>query len=150
MTTNVACPNCATGNRIGAGDPKSAKCGRCGAKLFSGAPVAMDDSEFDAHLKRSSVPVLVDVWAPWCGPCRMMSPHFAEAARLFEPHVRFLKLNADENQAPARLGVRGIPALILFHNGREVARQAGLMTAEQLAQWLRQHLKTITPLETLP
>lgn len=148
MTRQAVCPACSTGNRIGDGDPGAAKCGRCGVKLFAGAPVEVDDAAFDAHLKLSSMPVLVDVWAPWCGACRMMAPHFAEAARRFEPHVRFLKLNADENQAPARLGVRGIPALILFHNGREVARQAGLMTAEQLALWLSQSLKTITPLET--
>lgn len=150
MSRQAACPACATGNRMDGGDPRTAKCGRCGAKLFAGAPVEADDASFEAHVKLSTIPVLVDVWAPWCGPCRMMAPHFADAARQFEPNVRFLKLNADENQAPARLGVRGIPALILFHNGREIARQAGVMTGEQLSRWLTKSLKTITPLETSP
>ena len=149
MIRQAACPACATGNRIGAGDARAAKCGRCGAKLFTGAPVDVDDGRLEAHLNLSTMPVLVDVWAPWCGPCRAMAPHFADAARQFEPNARFLKLNADDNQAPARLGVRGIPALILFHNGREIARQAGLMTAEQLSRWLTQSLKAHTPLETL-
>ena len=95
--TQVACPACGTGNRIGDRDPHAAKCGRCGAKLFAGAPSDVDDAAFAAHLKLSSMPVLVDVWAPWCGPCRIMAPAFAQAAQQFEPRVRFLKLNADQN-----------------------------------------------------
>jgi thioredoxin 2 len=148
MTTLAACPACGTGNRLRDGDPHAAKCGRCGAKLFTGAPIDVDDAALATHLKTSSMPVLVDVWAPWCGPCRMMAPHFAEAAKAFEPQVRFLKLNADQNQSPAKLGVRGIPALILFHDGREVARQAGLMTADQLGAWLTHALTSISNLET--
>lgn len=143
MTKQAVCPSCGTGNRIGVGEPFAAKCGRCGEKLFTQAPVDVDDAQLEAHLKLSSMPVLVDVWAPWCGPCRMMAPHFAEAARTFEPDVRFLKLNADQNQAPARLGVRGIPALILFHKGQEIARQAGLMSAPQLSAWLNQALASL-------
>lgn len=148
MTLQAVCPACLTGNRIGAGDPNAAKCGRCGMKLFTGAPVEVDDPSFETHLKLSTIPVLVDVWAPWCGPCRTMAPHFAQAARRFEPSVRFLKLNADETRAPARLGVRGIPALILFHKGREVARQAGLMSAEHLGQWLTHQLESACSSET--
>lgn len=144
----TACPACATGNRVGDGDPHAAKCGRCGAKLFNGAPAEVGDAAFAAHLKMSSMPVLVDVWAPWCGPCRMMAPAFAEAARQFEPNVRFLKLNADETQTPAKLGVRGIPALILFHEGREIDRQAGLMSPSQLGAWLRSALASIAQSET--
>lgn len=145
--SQVACPACCVGNRIGAGDPHAAKCGRCGEKLFTGAPIDVDDAAFAAHLKLSTAPVLVDVWAPWCGPCRMMAPAFAEAARQFEPGVRFLKLNADQTSTPARLGVRCIPALILFHNGREVARQAGLMTSDQLNAWLSRALATLSVTE---
>jgi thioredoxin 2 len=148
MTLLSACPACATGNRIGAGDPNAAKCGRCGAKLFTGAPIDVDDAAFAAHLKLSSMPVLVDVWAPWCGPCRMMSPTFAAAAKQFEPRVRFLKLNADQTQSPAQLGVRGIPALILFHEGREIDRQAGLMSADQLSAWLNRALASVSTLES--
>ena len=145
--SQVACPSCGIGNRVGAGDPHAAKCGRCGEQLFAGAPIDVDDAAFAAHLKLSSAPVLVDVWAPWCGPCRMMAPTFAAAAQHFEPDVRFLKLNADQTRAPAQLGVRGIPALILFHNGREVARQAGLMTADQLNAWLSRALAPLSVTE---
>ncbi len=145
--SQVACPACGVGNRVGAGDPHAAKCGRCGEQLFTGAPIDVDDAAFAAHLKLSSAPVLVDVWAPWCGPCRMMAPTFAAAAQHFEPDVRFLKLNADQTRAPAQLGVRGIPALILFHNGREVARQAGLMTTDQLNAWLSRALTALSVTE---
>ncbi len=137
------CPACATGNRLDGGDPRAAKCGRCGAKIFTGDPVDTDDAAFAAHLKMSSMPVLVDVWAPWCGPCRTMAPHFAKVAQRFEPRVRFLKLNADDTKAPAKLGVRGIPALILFYEGRELARQSGLMSADQLGAWLTSALASI-------
>lgn len=146
----VACPACNTGNRVGAGDPNAAKCGRCGEKLFTGAPIDVDDAAFAAHVKHSSVPVLVDVWAQWCGPCRSMAPTFAAAAAHFGQDVRFLKLNADETRAPAGLGVRGIPALILFHNRREVARQAGLMSEAQLDAWLRNALTSIPTSEKQP
>lgn len=148
MSMLTACPACATGNKVGEGEPSAAKCGRCGAKLFTGMPTDVDDAGLAAHLKVSSMPVVVDVWAPWCGPCRMMAPHFADAARGFEPRVRFLKLNADQSQSAARLGVRSIPALILFHEGREVARHAGMLTAGQLGAWLAGALASIPTLET--
>lgn len=140
MTLQTACPACSTGNRVGDGEPNAAKCGRCGAKLFTGAPVDVDDAQLAAHLKLSSIPIVVDIWAPWCGPCRTMSPIFSAAAAHFEPQVRFLKMNADQSQTPAKLGVRGIPTLILFHEGREAARHAGLMTADQFNAWLSRAL----------
>lgn len=97
----------------------------------------------DKQIKRSAVPVVVDVWAPWCGPCRMMAPAFEEAARQMEPGVRFLKLNSDnEGPASARLGIRGIPTMILYSGGREVARQSGAMTAPQIMGWIRQHMNS--------
>lgn len=143
----AACPSCGTGNRIGKRDPGAAKCGRCGQKLFTGAPLEVDDAGLRTHTNLTVGAVLVDVWAPWCGPCRTMAPHFAEAARQLEPNVRFLKLNADQNHAPRELGVRGIPALILFYDGREVARHAGLLSADQLIDWVKANLSSESQLE---
>lgn len=147
MMKQAACPSCQTGNRFGERDPAAAKCGRCGARLFTGTPVDVNDAALAAHLKLTVGAVLLDVWAPWCGPCQAMAPHFAEAARRLEPHVRFLKMNADENSASAQLGVRGIPTLILFHDGDEVARRSGLMTTDQIIEWLRQALNSHSILE---
>jgi thioredoxin 2 len=112
-----------------------------------GKPLDVDDAQLQQHLRLTKGAVLLDVWAPWCGPCRMMAPHFAQAARQLEPGVRLLKLNADENSSGGTLGVRGIPALILFHNGKEIARQAGAMTADALIAWTQQHLQAIPHME---
>ncbi len=146
---NVAvCPECGTGNRIAAGhDAGAAKCGKCGAKIFTGTPLDVDDAKLQQHLRLTKGAVLLDVWAPWCGPCRMMAPHFAQAARHLEPGVRLLKLNADETSSGQTLGVRGIPALILFYDGKEIARHAGALTADALVAWTRQHLPAIAPME---
>jgi thioredoxin 2 len=137
------CPSCGAANRSPPDrDPLAAKCGRCKAPLFSGQPVDVDGKAFQAH-RRSTLgaAVLVDVWAPWCGPCRTMGPQFATAAATLEPSVRLLKLNADQEGAvTAELGVTGIPALILFRDGQVVARQAGAMTAHQIVAWTTQAL----------
>jgi thioredoxin 2 len=141
VLSQVACPHCATANRVAAGrESRAAKCGKCGAALFDGTPIEVDDAGFERHLKATHGPVLVDVWAPWCGPCRAMAPNFAAVAQNLATQVRFLKLNADDNQSPARLGVRSIPALVLFDRGAEIARHAGLMTAAQLSAWLAHSL----------
>ena len=140
----IVCPNCAAANRVPeAKDPAQAKCGRCGEKLFQGAPTEVDAGRFQVHRRSNQgLPVLVDVWAPWCGPCRAMAPQYAAAAQRMEPRVRFLKLNADEApEASAALGVSSIPALILLKDGREVARKAGAMSADQIAAWVNQALK---------
>jgi len=144
MTTprHIVCPHCGAANRVAADRPAAqAKCGACKAQLFDGAPHAVDEQGFDRHAQKNDIPVLVDIWAPWCGPCRSMAPQFARAAAMLEPEVRLLKLNADEApQVSARLGVRGIPALFLLHRGQVLAQTAGVMPTEQIVRWAREHL----------
>jgi thioredoxin 2 len=139
----IVCAACAAVNRISAERPADqAKCGRCHKPLFSGQPIEVDGSQLLKH--RSSTQgtaLLLDVWAPWCGPCKAMAPHFAAAAPKLEPEVRLLKLNSDaEPEAAQRLGVSGIPALFLFRDGQEIGRTAGAMSAEQLVAWTRKTL----------
>jgi thioredoxin 2 len=116
-------------------------CGKCKAVLFSGEPVTLTSANFRALVERSEMPVVVDLWASWCGPCKMMGPIFAEVSSELEPRMRFAKLDTEAEQALAgRFNVRSIPTLIVFKNGREVARQAGVMQQAQLRQWLTPHL----------
>ncbi|MBI1362257.1 MAG: redoxin domain-containing protein [Alphaproteobacteria bacterium] len=138
MITQAACPSCGAANRIAPGrPPEAAKCGKCGAALALAKPVEVDDAAFNLHLERTKGPVLVDIWAPWCGPCRAMAPQFEAAAGQLAGEARLLKINADTNAAPASLKVAGIPALILFENGREIARTGGAMPAAALSEWVR-------------
>ena len=141
-TRHVVCPVCGATNRVPVDRPaKAAHCGSCKAAIFAAKPVGVDAARFQKHLKSNDIAVLVDVWAPWCGPCRSMAPNFEKAAEALEPDVRLLKLNADEEGELARqLGVSGIPALILFRGGQPVARTAGAMPAETIVDWTRQNL----------
>ncbi len=139
---HVVCPHCDSINRLPAEKlTAGGKCGRCKQPLFEGRPIALSSVGFDQHISRSDLPVLVDFWAPWCGPCKMMAPIFEQAAAELEPQVRVAKVDTEQEQALAmRFGIRSIPTIALFKGGREVARTAGAMDLRNLVAWVRQHL----------
>ena len=139
-TLHVVCPTCQATNRVREDQLGSApSCGRCKLALFLGKPVELDTAGFERHLARSELPLLVDFWAPWCGPCRTMAPAYEQAAKLLEPSFRVAKVDTERAQDLAgRLNIRSIPTLAVFFHGREVARQPGALTRpEQIAQWAR-------------
>jgi thioredoxin 2 len=138
----IICPGCGAVNRVPATRlADGPRCGQCKAALFGARPLALDEAGFRRHLRLSGVPLLVDFWASWCGPCRTMAPEFEAAAALLEPEFRLVKVSTEEAPALAtELGIRSIPTLALFAGGREVARQAGVMRARHIASWARQAL----------
>ena len=139
---HVVCPHCAAVNRIPAaklGDAPT--CGQCKQPLFVGEPLELTASNFERHVGRSDLPVVVDFWAAWCGPCQMMAPNFHQAALDLEPHVRLAKLDTEsEQQLAARFNIRSIPTLAIFKNGREIARQSGALDLGSLKRWIQPHL----------
>jgi len=138
---HVVCPHCAAVNRVPARRAATAaQCGACKQPLFVAAPLDADRATFERQIERSSIPILVDVWAPWCGPCRTMAPAFAQAAHVLEPSMRLIKLNSQEEPDVAgRLGIQGIPTMLLFANGRKVARISGAMNAAAIVFWAQKH-----------
>ncbi len=134
---HIVCPHCSAVNRIVSTRlGEKPKCGKCHQVLFSAHPVELTSDNFQQHISRSDIPVLVDFWAPWCGPCKMMAPAYEQAAAKLEPNVRLAKVNTENEQDIGdKYGIRSIPTLILFQKGREIARQAGAMSAADIVAW---------------
>ncbi len=139
---HAVCPRCQTVNavlpdKIG----RNPICAKCQTPLLPAAPVELNDATFERFVTRSTLPVLVDFWSPWCGPCKMMAPAFAQAAQTLHGRAVLAKLDTEANPGSAgRFRIQSVPSLILFHNGMEVARTAGAMPESQISAWINQHL----------
>lgn len=139
---HIVCPHCAGVNRVpGDKDAAKAKCGRCHRPLFSGSAFQATVKNFDTHVMRNEIPVVVDFWAAWCGPCKSMAPVFERVTAELEPQARFLKVDTDaEQELAARYNIRSVPTLMMFRKGALVAQRAGASDAQSLRAWLQQHL----------
>jgi thioredoxin 2 len=138
----LTCPTCGQANRVPlARLSEGPKCATCGTLLADGKVAELDAATHDKITRGDGLPVLVDYWAPWCGPCKMMAPEFAKAAKVLAPKARLMKLNTEDYpEISARAGIRGIPALILYRGGREIARLAGARPAADIQAFVRQHI----------
>ena len=137
-TSNIVCPHCDAVNRVPTQRlAENPVCGKCKNPLFTGSPSALTDANFERHVSRSDLPIVVDFWASWCAPCKMMAPAYEQAASQVEPRARLAKVDTEKNQRLAqRFAIRSIPTLAVFKNGRQVASQPGAMNLAQLVQWI--------------
>ena len=143
-TLHIVCPSCQAVNRIPSERlAQHPRCGKCKEALFTGHPLELTSRDFQQHIARNDIPVVVDFWAAWCGPCKMMAPAYAQAAVKLEPRVRLAKLNTEQEPGvAAQFNIRSIPTLILFKAGREIARQAGAMSAADIVRWISGHIES--------
>ena len=141
MSLHIVCPHCHATNRVPADRLNaSPRCGACHQALFTAQPVTLTEDHFNRHISNNDIPVLVDFWAPWCGPCRMMAPAFAKAATILEPRMRLIKVNTEGEQGlAARYNIRSIPTLALFKGGREITRQSGALSEQDLVRWAQSY-----------
>ena len=136
---HIVCPQCTTTNRVPqARLSEQPKCGKCSQPLFTAHPIELTSANFDLHAGRNDIPLIVDFWAPWCGPCKTMAPAYEQAAAMLEPHYRLGKVNVDaEESLGVRAGIRNIPTLMMFKGGNELARQPGAMGVQDIVRWAR-------------